>query len=268
LTVVQSIDWESRLKVVILAGGLGSRLSEETVTRPKPMVEIGGRPILWHIMKIYSSYGINDFVICLGYKGYFIKEYFSNYFLHTSDVTFHLAENRMEVHRESAEPWRVTLVDTGDETQTGGRIKRILPYVADDPFFALTYGDGVGDIDIDALIASHQTEKTLATVTVVRPLKRFGAVAVDGNRVTSFAEKPEDDGGWINGGFFLLSPKIGDYIDGDDTIWEREPMERLAQAGELGAYVHKGFWHPMDTLRDRNYLNEEWASGRAKWKRW
>jgi glucose-1-phosphate cytidylyltransferase len=256
------------LKVVILAGGLGSRLSEETVTRPKPMVEIGGRPILWHIMKIYSSYGINDFVICLGYKGYFIKEYFSNYFLHTSDVTFHLAENRMEVHRESAEPWRVTLVDTGDETQTGGRIKRILPYVADDPFFALTYGDGVGDIDIDALIASHQKEKTLATVTVVRPLKRFGAVTVDGHRVTSFAEKPEDDGGWINGGFFLLNPKIGDYIDGDDTIWEREPMERLARAGELGAYVHKGFWHPMDTLRDRNYLNEEWASGRARWKRW
>lgn len=256
------------MKVVILAGGLGSRLSEETVTRPKPMVEIGGRPILWHIMKIYSSYGINDFVICLGYKGYFIKEYFSNYFLHTSDVTFHLAENRMEVHRESAEPWRVTLVDTGDETQTGGRIKRILTYVADDPFFALTYGDGVGDIDIDALIASHQKEKTLATVTVVRPLKRFGAVTVDGHRVTSFAEKPEDDGGWINGGFFLLSPKIGDYIDGDDTIWEREPMERLARAGELGAYVHKGFWHPMDTLRDRNYLNEEWASGRARWKRW
>jgi glucose-1-phosphate cytidylyltransferase len=256
------------MKAVVLAGGFGSRLSEETVVRPKPMVEIGGRPILWHIMKIYSSFGINDFVVCLGYKGYFIKEYFSNYFLHTSDVTFHIAENRMEVHREAAEPWRVTLIDTGDQTQTGGRIKRILPYVKDDPVFALTYGDGVGDVDIAAQIAFHEEQKRLATVTVVRPLKRFGAATIEGSRVTSFSEKPEGDGGWINGGFFLLSPKVGDYIDSDSTVWERDPMERLAADGQLGAYVHEGFWHPMDTLRDRNFLEEEWAKGAAKWKCW
>ncbi|MGX1099577.1 glucose-1-phosphate cytidylyltransferase [Amorphus sp. MBR-141] len=256
------------MKVVILAGGLGTRLAEETNVRPKPMVEIGGRPILWHVMKIYSSFGFNDFVVCLGYKGYAIKEYFANYFLHMSDVTFHMAENRMEVHRESAEPWRVTLIDTGDTTMTGGRVKRVLPYVADDPFFALTYGDGVGDIDIGKEVAFHKAHGRKATVAVVRPAKRFGAVSIEGDRVTSFQEKPEDDGGWINGGFFLLSPSVGDLIQGDETVWEREPMEALARDDQMRAYVHNGFWHPMDTLRDRQFLEEEWTSGRAKWKQW
>ena len=256
------------MKVVILAGGLGTRLSEETGVRPKPMVEVGGRPILWHIMKIYSQHGFNDFIICLGYKGYAIKEYFANYFLHMSDVTFHMAENRMEVHRESAEPWKVTLVDTGETTMTGGRLKRVLPYVADEPFFALTYGDGVADIDISAEIAFHKAHGRDATVTVVRPAKRFGAVTIEGDRVTSFREKPEDDGGWINGGFFLLSPKVVDLIEGDATVWEREPMEALAKADAMRAYLHPGFWHPMDTMRDRTFLEEEWASGRAKWRTW
>ncbi|MBR0846704.1 glucose-1-phosphate cytidylyltransferase [Bradyrhizobium diazoefficiens] len=256
------------MKVVILAGGLGTRISEETSTRPKPMVEIGGRPILWHVMKIYSRYGFNDFVICLGYKGYMIKEYFANYFLHMSDVTFHLAENRMEVHRETAEPWRVTLVDTGENTQTGGRLKRVLPYVANEPFFALTYGDGVADIDLGAEIAFHKAHGRLATVSVVRPAKRFGAVAIEGDRVVNFEEKPNDDGGWINGGFFLLSPSVGDLIAGDATTWEREPMEQLARGDDLRAYVHHGFWHPMDSLRDRNFLEGEWANGRAKWRVW
>jgi glucose-1-phosphate cytidylyltransferase len=256
------------MKVVILAGGLGSRLSEETTVKPKPLVEIGGKPIIWHIMKIYSHYGHNDFIICLGYKGYLLKEYFANYFLHMSDVTLHLAENRMEVHRETAEPWRVTLIDTGEATQTGGRIKRAIPYVENDPFFALTYGDGVADIDLPALIAFHQAHPSKATVTAVRPAKRFGAIAVDGTRVTSFKEKPNEDGGWINGGFFLLSPDVKNYIDGDATIWEREPMEQLAQERQLGAYVHHGFWHPMDTLRDRNFLEEEWVNGRAQWRIW
>lgn len=256
------------MKVVILAGGLGTRIAEETSTRPKPMVEIGGRPILWHIMKIYSHYGLNDFVICLGYKGYMIKEYFANYFLHMSDVTFHLAENRMEVHRETAEPWRVTLVDTGEDTQTGGRLKRVLPYVADEPFFALTYGDGVADIDLAAEIAFHKAHGRPATVSVVRPAKRFGAVTIEGDRVVNFAEKPNDDGGWINGGFFLLSPSVGDLIASDKTIWEREPMEQLARGDKLRAYVHPGFWHPMDSLRDRNFLEEEWANNRAKWRVW
>ncbi|MET4040487.1 glucose-1-phosphate cytidylyltransferase [Bradyrhizobium sp. RT6a] len=256
------------MKVVILAGGLGTRIAEETSTRPKPMVEIGGRPILWHIMKIYSHYGFNDFVICLGYRGYIIKEYFANYFLHMSDVTFHMAENRMEVHRETAEPWRVTLVDTGEDTQTGGRLKRVLPYVADEPFFALTYGDGVADIDLAAEIAFHKAHGRRATVAVVRPAKRFGAVAIEGDRVVNFEEKPKDDGGWINGGFFLLSPSVGDVIAGDKTIWEREPMEQLVSGDDLRAYVHPGFWHPMDSLRDRSFLEGEWANLRAKWRVW
>jgi glucose-1-phosphate cytidylyltransferase len=256
------------MKVVILAGGLGTRIAEETTTRPKPIVEIGGKPILWHIMKIYSRYGFHDFVICLGYKGYMIKEYFANYFLHMSDVTFHLAENRMEVHRETAEPWRVTLVDTGEETQTGGRLKRVLPYVADEPFFALTYGDGVADIDLEAEIAFHREHGRKATVAVVRPARRFGAVSVEGDKVINFEEKPHDDGGWINGGFFLLSPCVGDLITGDQAVWEREPMEQLARSDQLRAFVHHGFWHPMDTLRDRNYLEDEWANNRARWRVW
>ncbi|PSO23645.1 glucose-1-phosphate cytidylyltransferase [Bradyrhizobium sp. MOS002] len=256
------------MKVVILAGGLGTRLSEETSVRPKPMVEIGGRPILWHIMKIYSHYGFHEFVICLGYKGYMVKEYFANYFLHMSDVTFHLAENRMEVHRETAEPWRVTLVDTGEETQTGGRLKRVLPYIADEPFFALTYGDGVADIDLAAEIAFHKAHGRLATVSVVRPARRFGAVSIEGNRVISFEEKPHDDGGWINGGFFLLSPSVVGLIAGDKTVWEHEPMERLSRDDDLRAYVHPGFWHPMDSLRDRNFLEGEWTNNRAKWRIW
>jgi glucose-1-phosphate cytidylyltransferase len=256
------------MKVVILAGGLGSRLSEETQIRPKPMVEIGGRPILWHIMKIYSHYGFHDFIICLGYKGYVIKEFFANYFLHMSDVTFLVAENRMEVHRETAEPWRVTLVDTGDTTLTGGRIKRIIPYVRDEPFFALTYGDGVADIDIPAEVAFHRSHGCLATVTAVRPARRFGALEIAGERVVSYREKPESDGGWINGGFFILSPSIESLIPGDDTVWEREPLEALAQNDQLRAFTHPGFWHPMDTMRDRTFLEDQWASDVAPWKLW
>ena len=256
------------MKVIILAGGIGSRLAEETTVRPKPMVEVGGRPILWHIMKIYSHYGLNDFIVCLGYKGYLIKEYFANYFLHMTDVTFHLAENRMDIHRETAEPWRVTLVDTGDETKTGGRLKRVMPYVRDDELFALTYGDGVANLDLHAQLAFHKSHGRRATVTAVRPAKRFGAISIEGDRVVSFKEKPSEDGGWINGGFFLLSPSVGDLIDGDNTIWEREPMETLAQQDQLRAYVHPGFWHPMDTIRDRAFLEERWASGSADWKVW
>jgi glucose-1-phosphate cytidylyltransferase len=256
------------MKVVILAGGLGTRLAEETTVRPKPMVEVGGRPMIWHIMKIYSSQGINDFIICLGYKGYLIKEYFANYFLHTSDVTLHLAENRIETHRNTAEPWRVTLIDTGETTETGGRLKRVLPYVSDEPFFALTYGDGVADLDVRAQIAFHQSHGRMATVTAVRPAKRFGAIEIDRDRVTSFEEKPEHDGGWINGGFFLLSPKVGSLIAEDATKWEQGPMESLARQDQLRAYVHRGFWHPMDTLRDRTFLEEQWLSGKAAWKSW
>jgi glucose-1-phosphate cytidylyltransferase len=256
------------MKVVILAGGLGTRIAEETTVRPKPMVEIGGRPILWHIMKIYSHFGFNDFIICLGYKGYIIKEYFANYFLHMSDVTLHLAENRMDVHRETAEAWRVTLINTGEDTQTGGRIKRILPFVRDDPFFALTYGDGVADIDIAAEIDFHKAHGRKATVAAVRPAKRFGALSIQGHHVVSFQEKPESDGGWINGGFFLLSPSVDELIEGDDTIWEREPMEALARSGDLCTFIHRGFWHPMDTLRDRNFLEEQWTLGSAKWRLW
>lgn len=256
------------MKVVILAGGLGTRLAEETSVRPKPMVEIGGRPILWHIMKIYSQHGFSDFVICLGYKGYMIKEYFANYFLHMSDVTLDLAQNRMEVHRETAEPWRVTLVDTGEDTMTGGRLKRVLPYVEDEPLFALTYGDGVADIDLTAQIAFHKAHGKLATVTAVRPAKRFGAISIEGDRVATFKEKPDDDGGWINGGFFLLAPSVGNLIAGDDTIWEKEPLEQLVATDQLRAYVHRGFWHPMDTIRDRQFLEDEFRSGRAKWRLW
>jgi glucose-1-phosphate cytidylyltransferase len=257
------------MKVIILAGGLGTRISEETSMRPKPMVEIGGRPILWHIMKIYSHFGCNDFIVCLGYKGYMIKEYFANYFLHMSDVTMHLAENRMDVHRQTAEPWRVTLVDTGSETQTGGRLKRVLHHVENEDVFALTYGDGVADIDIAAQIAFHRAHGRAATVTAVRPAKRFGALALQDDRVISFQEKPEDqEGGWINGGFFLLSPHVGDLIAGDSTAWEREPLESLVQRDQLRAYIHRGFWSPMDTLRDRTFLEDQWNNGTAKWRVW
>jgi len=255
------------MKVVILAGGVGTRLSEETDIKPKPMIEIGGKPILWQIMKIYSHYGFNDFIVCLGYKGYIIKEYFANYFLHMSDVTFDMVNNKMEVHQHNVEPWRVTLLDTGDKSMTGGRLKRISSYL-DDEDFALTYGDSVGNMDIKKLIAFHKDQNTLATVTAVQPHGRFGAMNIDGNKVSCFKEKPVGDGGWINGGFFVLSPRVIDYIDGDDTHWECEPMERLANEGQLSAFLHKGFWHPMDTLRDKKYMEELWQSGKAPWKIW
>lgn len=256
------------MKAVILAGGLGTRISEETQLRPKPMIEIGGKPILWHIMKIYSHYGINDFVICCGYRGYVIKEYFANYFLHLSDVTFDLAHNRMEVHQRYAEPWRVTLVDTGNDTQTGGRIKRIAPYVADEPAFCLTYGDGVADIDIAALLRFHHAHGLSATLTATLPPGRFGALELDGHRVRTFREKPQGDGALINGGFFVLAPSVLNLIEGDATIWERGPLETLAQTGQLAAYAHHGFWQPMDTLRDKTYLESLWAQGQAPWKLW
>jgi glucose-1-phosphate cytidylyltransferase len=255
------------MKAVILAGGLGTRLSEETSLRPKPMVEIGGKPVLWHVMKIYSSYGINDFVICLGYKGYLIKEYFSNYFLHTSDVTVDLRNNSLDIHQTAAEPWKVTLVDTGQDTMTGGRLKRVGQYVQDEDF-CFTYGDGVGDIDINRLVAFHRQHKALATLTATQPPGRFGALGFNGDHVSTFQEKPEGDGGWINGGFFVLSPRVLDYIDGDSTVWEREPVQRLADEGNLTAYRHPGFWQPMDTLRDKNHLEDLWAKGNAPWKTW
>ncbi len=255
------------MKAVILAGGLGTRLAEETNVKPKPMVEIGGKPILWHILKTYSSHGINDFVICLGYKGYVIKEYFANYFLHSSDVTFCMEQNSMEVHQKNVEPWRVTLIDTGEKTMIGGRIKRIIEYV-DGEEFCLTYGDGVSNVNITELIKFHRTEGRLATVTGVQPPGRFGAIEYNDNRVTGFKEKPQGDGGWINGGFFVLSPKVVDYIEGDSTVWEQEPMENLATAGELSIYRHDGFWHPMDTLRDKRYLESLWDSNKAPWKLW
>jgi glucose-1-phosphate cytidylyltransferase len=253
-------------KAVILAGGLGTRISEETVLRPKPMIEIGGRPILWHILKIYSAHGINDFIICAGYKGYVIKEYFANYFLHMSDVTFDMANNTMEVHQKKAEPWRVTIVDTGDETMTGGRIKRVAPYL-DGPF-CCTYGDGVGDVDITALLAFHQAGGRLATLTGVQPPGRFGALQLQGDQVQSFQEKPEGDGSWINGGFFVLDPAVIDLIDDDSTIWERSPLERLAADGQLGIFRHHGFWRPMDTLRDKIELETLWDKRIAPWKSW
>jgi len=256
------------MKAVILAGGLGTRLSEETAVKPKPMVEIGGRPILWHIMKIYAAHGVTDFVVCLGYKGHVIKEYFQNYLLLGSDITFHLADGTMTLLRRQAEPWSVTLVDTGEETQIGGRIKRVLPYVSDDEAFCLTYGDGVGDVDVAAVIDLHRKSGRLATVTAMQPPGRFGAIRYEGDRVLGFQEKPQGDGGWINGGFFVVSPKVGAYIDGDETVWEREPMERLAAEGQLGVHFHRGFWQPMDTVRDRKHLEELWASGKAAWKIW
>lgn len=256
------------MKVVLLAGGLGTRISEETVLKPKPMVEIGGRPILWHIMKIYSHYGFNDFIICLGYKGYVIKEYFANYFLHMADVTFDMAKNEMIVHEKKAEPWKVTLVDTGLNTMTGGRVKRIQDYVGSEPFM-LTYGDGVADVDISALVEEHNKSKKIATMTAVQPSGRFGALDItSGNTVTSFKEKPKGDGSWINGGFFVLEPEVFNYINGDDTIFERQPLEDLAKDGELGAFKHDGFWQPMDTLREKNDLEKAWADKTAKWKLW
>jgi len=255
------------MKCVILAGGLGTRISEETAARPKPMVEIGGKPILWHVMKIYSSHGIRDFVICAGYKGYVIKEYFANYFLHMSDVTFDMEKNSMEVHEKHAEPWRVTIVDTGDETMTGGRLKRVGAYVGRETF-CMTYGDGVGDVDVSALIAAHRAGSKKATVTAVQPPGRFGALQMEGTSVKGFMEKPEGDGGWINGGFFVLEPSVLHYIDGDPILWEKEPLQRIAQDNELNAFYHHGYWQPMDTLRDKHHLEELWNSGKAPWKSW
>jgi glucose-1-phosphate cytidylyltransferase len=254
------------MKAVILAGGLGTRLSEETSVKPKPMVEIGGKPILWHIMKTYSKHGVNEFVICCGYKGYMIKEYFANYFLHMSDVTFDMRTNQMEVHTRQAEPWKVTLVDTGDETLTGGRLKRVHDYVKDDEQFCMTYGDGVGDVDITALLAFHKEHGKMATLTATQPPGRFGALNIEGNMIKHFQEKPQGDGAWINGGFFVLSPKVIQYIDGDHSTWEKAPMERLAAAGELASFFHDGFWQPMDTLRDKVHLEELWQSGKAPWR--
>jgi len=255
------------MKAVILAGGLGTRLSEETSTKPKPMVEIGGMPILWHIMKIYSLAGINEFIICLGYKGYLIKEFFANYFLHMSDVTFDLKNNSMEVHNVSAESWKVTLVDTGRSSMTGGRLKRVKSYLGDDDF-CFTYGDGVSDIDISKLIDCHNSGKNLATVTAVQPPGRFGSLDINEDMVEGFLEKPQGDGGWINAGFFILSPKVIDLIKDDNTVWEDDPLISLANKKELSVYRHKGFWRPMDTLRDKTSLNELWASGNAPWKKW
>ncbi|MRV75815.1 glucose-1-phosphate cytidylyltransferase [Duganella sp. FT92W] len=257
------------MKAVILAGGLGTRLSEETTIKPKPMVEVGGKPILWHILKSYSQHGINDFVICCGYKGYIIKEFFANYFLHTSDVTFDLQQNSMEVHERHAEPWKVTLVDTGESTQTGGRLRRVRQHVEKDEAFCFTYGDGVSDIDIGASIRFHQQHGKLATMTAVQPPGRFGALELDGTRISAFKEKPQGDGNWVNGGYFVLSPKVIDYIGEEDSaVWEKEPLERLANDGQLHAFHHDGFWQPMDTLRDRVLLEDLWASGKAPWKRW
>jgi glucose-1-phosphate cytidylyltransferase len=256
------------MKAVILAGGLGTRISEETTLRPKPMIEIGGKPILWHIMKMYSAHGVNDFVICCGYKGYVIKEYFANYFLHMSDVTFDMADNRMDVHMKKAEPWRVTLVDTGDQTMTGGRLKRVSDYIKDEKEFCFTYGDGVSDVNIRASLEFHRRHGKMATITAVLPPGRYGALERTGERVTNFVEKPRGDGGFINGGFFVLSPKCLDLIEGDDTSWESGPMSRLASMGEMMAFEHKGFWQPMDTLREKNLLEELWAGGKAPWRVW
>lgn len=256
------------MKAVILAGGLGTRISEETHLKPKPMIEIGGKPILWHIMKIYSHHGINDFVICCGYKGYLIKEYFANYFLHMSDVTFDMANNRMEVHQRYAEPWKVTLVDTGEDTMTGGRLKRVAPYLQGEEAFCFTYGDGVSDVNITELIAFHKARQVKATLTATFPPGRFGALDFDGHKVLSFKEKPKGDGGMINGGFFVLSLEVIELIKDDSTTWERKPLETLANQKQLAAFQHTGFWQPMDTLRDKNYLEELWASGNAPWKVW
>ena len=256
------------MKAVILAGGLGTRLSEETSTRPKPMVEIGGKPILWHILKMYSHHGVNDFVICCGYKGYVIKEYFANYFLHMSDVTFDMRSNRMEVHHKRAEPWNVTLVDTGDDSMTGGRLRRVADYVRNDEAFCFTYGDGVSDVDIGAAIDFHKNHGKAATLTATYPPGRFGALDIQGHQIKQFMGKPKGDGAMINGGFFVLSPRVLDYLEDDATVWEQQPLQRLAADGELMAYEHHGFWQPMDTLRDRTHLEELWAGGRAPWKVW
>lgn len=256
------------MKAVILAGGLGTRLCEETNIKPKPMVEIGGKPILWHILKIYSSHGINEFIICCGYKGYLIKEYFANYFLHMSDVTFDMANNKMHVHENKAEPWKVTLVDTGENSGTGGRMRRVKSYVKDEEFFCFTYGDGVGNINITETIRFHRQQNTLATVTATYPQAKFGALNTSGDRVVSFQEKPKGDNAMVNGGFFVLSPKVIDYIDNDNAGWEQKPLERLAKEGQLAVYKHKDFWQPMDTLRDKNYLENLWNSGQAPWKTW
>ncbi|QJB68534.1 glucose-1-phosphate cytidylyltransferase [Parasphingorhabdus halotolerans] len=256
------------MKVVILAGGLGTRLSEETSVRPKPMVEIGGMPILWHIMKIYSSYGLNDFIICCGYKGYIIKEYFANYFMHMSDITFDMSNNDMRVHQQKAEPWNVTLVHTGDESMTGGRLRRVREYLDGEEAFCLTYGDGVADIDIGALIAFHNAHNRDATITAVQPPGRYGALMLEEDTVTGFLEKPRGDGGWINGGFFVLSPNCIDRIAGDSTVWEDEPLTGLARDDCLSAYKHHGFWQPMDTLRDKVQLDKMWADNVAPWKVW
>jgi glucose-1-phosphate cytidylyltransferase len=256
------------MKAVILAGGIGSRISEETQLKPKPMVEIGGKPILWHLMKIYSSYGINDFIVCCGYKGYIIKEYFANYFLHMSDVTFDMTNNKMKVHQQNAEPWTVTLIDTGEETETGGRLKRVLPYLKNEKAFCFTYGDGLANVDIAKLIHFHESHGKLATITAVQPPGRYGALNLSDELVSGFVEKPKGDGGWINGGFFVLSPQCIDYIDSDDTFWELKPLNSIAADKELMAFKHAGFWQPMDTLREKNLLEELWLSGKAPWKSW
>ena len=257
------------MKAVILAGGLGSRLSEETTLRPKPMVEIGGMPILWHIMKIYSSFGINDFIICLGYKGYMIKEFFANYFLYSSDITFDLVQGTSECHRSGCEPWRVTLVDTGAETMTGGRLRRVLPYVQDEDMFCFTYGDGLADVNLTELIQFHKQHRKLVSLTAVQPTGKFGALGINENGdVSSFSEKPKGDGRWVNGGFLVLSPKVAAFLKDDTTVWEREPLETIAKEGNVAAYKHSGFWQPMDTVHDRAVLEELWKSGSAPWKVW
>ncbi|AMJ62541.1 glucose-1-phosphate cytidylyltransferase [Bosea sp. PAMC 26642] len=256
------------MKAVILAGGLGTRLAEETSVRPKPMVEVGGRPILWHILKMYSHHGINDFIICLGYKGDYIRDYFLRYQMALSDFTIDLATGNTTVIKSKAEPWRVTLIDTGPTTMVGGRIKRILPFVGDDQAFCLTYGDGVGNVDLKAVIETHEKGGRLATVTAVQPPGRFGAMRIEGNKVAAFREKPDGDGNWVNGGFFVLNPKVGSYIEGDTTVWEQEPLEKLADDGQLSVYHHPGYWQPMDTLSDKNKLEALWASGKAPWKMW
>ena len=255
------------MKAVILSGGFGTRISEETSVRPKPMIEIGGKPVLWHIMKLYSTHGINDFIICLGYKGYMIKEYFANYYLHMSDVTFDMQNNSMKVHHNKVEPWRVTLVDTGEDTMTGGRLKRVKPYL-DDEDFCFTYGDGMSDVNIGELIDFHKKMDGLATLTAIQPPGRFGALDMNQQKITGFQEKPQGDGGRVNGGFFVLSPAVLDYIADDETVWEREPLEKLAKDGELSAYLHNGFWQPMDTLRDKVLLESLWDSGKPPWKVW
>ena len=255
------------MKAVILAGGFGTRLMEETTLKPKPLVEIGGKPVLWHIMKIYAAHGINDFIICVGYKGYLIKEYFNNYMLHNADVTFDIARGNMDVHHHTAEPWRVTVVDTGEKTMTGGRLKRVRRYLGNEDF-CMTYGDGIGDIDISALVRFHREHGRFATVTAAQPPGRFGALRLDGDAVVSFQEKPQGDGSWINAGFFVLKPHVLDYIDGDHVLWEQEPIEQIAREGHLRAHFHRGFWQPMDTLRDKTLLEDLWNGGAAPWKSW